>query len=309
MKKLLLVLAIFLTLSGCSKAEPQSVAIADQYGTAYAPLEVMKALGLLEKQLPKEYTVSWVKLGNTVGIREAMIAGDVDIGFMGIPPFLIGHDKGMPWKIMTGLSESPLGLVTNEPQVKNLKDLVGMGKIALPQPGSIQHILLAMASERELGDASLFDHQLISLKHPDGYQALVAQTDVVAHFTAPPFLTKELQLPKMHQLLTGEEAFGGPFTFIVGVCQRNVYEDQVLYKGFQKALEEAMIYMEDYPKETVALLSKAYDMTPEAVEAELKLEGLHFSKEVKGLESFSKFMVKTGYLGQMPTISELLWQP
>ncbi len=309
MKKIWIMMCFVVFLSGCAKQDPHAVSIADQYGIAYAPLEVMKTLGLLEKNLPKGYEVNWVKLGNTVGIREAMISGDVDIGFMGIPPFLIGRDKGMPWKIMTGLSESPLGLVTNDPSIKNLQDLVGRGKIALPQPGSIQHILLAMASERQLEDATAFDRQLISLNHPEGYQALLARTDVVAQFTTPPYLTMALAAPSVHLLLSGKEAFGDSFTFIVGVCQANVFENPTLYNGFLKALDEAMDYMEAYPDETATLLAKAYNMDLETIKQALKLEDLAFNRDIKGIEVFTEFMYRAGYIEQAPKTGELKWRP
>ncbi len=45
-------------------------------------------------------------------------------------------------------------------------------RIALPQPGSIQHILLSMAAEKQLGKHDVFDNQLVTMKHPDGMTAL-----------------------------------------------------------------------------------------------------------------------------------------
>ncbi len=95
--------------AGC-KEEAKTIRIAEQYGLAYAPLQVMKEGAYLEEILGDEYTVEWVKLANTAAIREAMLGDGLDVGFMGIPPFLIGVENGMEWKIMTGLSKSPWDL-------------------------------------------------------------------------------------------------------------------------------------------------------------------------------------------------------
>jgi ABC-type nitrate/sulfonate/bicarbonate transport system substrate-binding protein len=66
--------------------------------------------------------IEWVQLGNATAIREAMLARELDFGFMGIPPFLIGLDKGTNWQLIHGLSECPLGLVSFDPNVKSLED-------------------------------------------------------------------------------------------------------------------------------------------------------------------------------------------
>ncbi len=55
----------------------------------------------------------------------------------------------------------PLGLVVNDASITTLEQLKDAGKIALPQPGSIQHILLSMAAGRELGDSKALDNQLV----------------------------------------------------------------------------------------------------------------------------------------------------
>lgn len=308
MKRFLGVVLIILTLAGCSPSSRKTLAIADQYGLAYAPLEIIKHEGYLEKHLGKEFTVSWVKLANTTAIREAMLSGNLDVGFMAIPPFLIGADNGMPWKIFTGLSSSPLGLVTNNPEITSLGDLSGKGKIALPQPGSIQHILLAMAAQREIGDAKTFDNQLIAMKHPDGLQALIAGKEVSAHFTAPPYLQQELSEPGLHQLLSGEDAFGGPFTFIVGVAQQDFLGDEKRRSAFQAALDDAMAFMAANPDKTAAVLAQAYGMTPEAVREQLYNQGMTYQTEISGISGFADFMTDSGYLTQTIQAEAILWQ-
>ena len=117
MKKFMIIISIMVLLltAGCAKTETaggqKTIRIAEQYGIAYAPMQIMKAQGLLEKNCPG-IAISWEQMNNTAAIREAMVANRLDAGFMAIPPFLIGWDNGMDWKIATGLSSVPTGLVT-----------------------------------------------------------------------------------------------------------------------------------------------------------------------------------------------------
>lgn len=307
MTRVIAILLLALLMGGCRQAETPVLSVADQYGLAYAPLEIMKHEGLLEKQLGGAGQVRWIKLANTAAIREAMLADELDIGFMAIPPFLIGADTGMPWQIFTGLSQTPLGLTVKGPDITSLAQLKGRGKIALPQPGSVQHILLAMAAEAQLGDPRAFDTQLVAMKHPDGLQALLAGTEVSAHFTAPPYLEQELASPEVHLLLSGEEAFGGPFTFIVGVADPDFLGNDAQCRAFMAALEEALSYMAQQPEATVRILAEAYDMAPEDVSEQLYSQGLHFGTEVSGVSDFIVFMSRAGYLEGTLNSEALVW--
>jgi len=308
MKKLMVIIfCMFLGLSGCNKQTKDEIIIAEQYGLAYAPLQIMKEKGFLEEELTNDMDVKWVKLSNTAAIREAMLSNQLDIGFMGIPPFLIGVDQDMPWKIMTGLSQSPVGLITDQESIQSLQDLVQKGQIALPQPGSIQHILLAMALEKQIGDSDLLDNQLIAMNHPEGYQALIGETQVVAQFTTPPYLFDGLNTQGIHMILSGEEAMGEPFTFIVGVCQASLYKDTALYESFLRALDHAYSFMEDEQEEALAILSKSYGLEEDVLESYLYEMGMVYNKEVLGVDRFITFMKKEGYMTKDIRQDDVLW--
>lgn len=288
--------------SGCQRNSqtPQKIVLADQYGLAYAPVEIMKQLKLVEEFAGTGVEVVWSKMANTQTIRESMLAGQLDVGFMAIPPFLIGVDSGMDWRLMSGISESPLGLIANAKRVSSFEALRTMvnenDKIALPQPGSIQHILLSMASKRQWGDAQLFDQSLVAMKHPDGLSALLADQQVVAHFTAPPYLQLGLAEPDMTTLLTGEEAFGGSFTFIVGVSHADFYSRENHYRAVEEALKAALDYIESQPEDTAKRLAQAYNISEAEAYEQLYKQGMRFSDHIEGLEAFAEFMVAEGLI-------------
>jgi len=316
MKKLLVNMFIMILLtvmagSGCTagkKNDAAAVNIAEQYGLAYAPLQIAKELKLIEKNLPG-VTVNWKQLGNTAAIREAMLADEIDAGFMAIPPFLIGWDKGMDWKIACGLSYSPVTLVTNRKEIKSIKDFGTQDRIAVPQPGSVQHILLSMACERELGDAKKLDNLLVSMAHPDGMSALLSGKDITAHFTAPPYLTKELEAQGIHEILNGRQAMGKDFTFIVGVTTKEFHDSRPEeYQAVLKGIAEAMAFMRNNREETLKILSEYYGMSAEEVAGNLDMEGMEYSNTIEGIDDFAGFMERNGYISKVPeSIEQIVW--
>ena len=297
MKKIItLTICTILLFTGCSQSNtPRKISIAEQFGLAYAPVQIMKERGFLEDRLPEGVEVNWVQLINTAAIREAMISDNVDIGFMAIPPFLIGLDNGMEWKIATGLSASPLGLITNNPEIKSINDISPTDRIALPQPGSIQHILLSMAAEKEFGNAQKFDNQLVTLSHPDGMSALLSKGDVSLHFTSPPYYNKELANPEMSLVLSGKEAFGSDFSFIVGACLEDFYnDDKDLYNAFILALNDSIEFINFNTDEAAEILATQYNISVEETLEYVK--SLNYTTTVMGTSSFSDFMFENNYI-------------
>lgn len=298
----LLIMIISLTAGG---QDETSITIAEQYGLAYAPLQIMAQKDFLE-QLEPELKVNWVKLGNTAAIREAVLAGKVDAGFLGIPPFLISRDKGMEWKIAIGLSRSPLGLVVRD-DIESFEDFTPKMRIALPQPGSIQHILLTMALEKLYGDPTYLDRSLISLKHPDGMNALLSGS-LDAHFTSPPFLFQEADQEGFKELISGEEAMGEPFTFIAGVVTEEFYsQNRDIYLSFIQAMNMAIDFINENHQETVGLLSPLYAMDESLLREYLYERGMIFETEVRGLDRFLHFMSENGLIENLETAEELLF--
>ena len=297
-------------LSGCSfieQSEEKTISIAEQYGLAYAPVTIMKELNFLE-EAGQDIKIEWKKLSNTAAIRESMLAGEVDVGFMAIPPFLIGSDKGMDWKMISGLSESPLALMTNKEHIKSLEDLRSSDKIVLPQPGSIQHILLSMAAEREFGDAARFDDQLVSMNHPDGMNALLSGREISAHFTSPPYIFMESQETGIKSILTGEEAMGGEFTFIVGTAVEEFYSDPELSSLFIEALNRSIAYINNNPQQSAQILAKYYDLSEDRVLEYISWEGMKYTSDIKGVDKFLSFMNNNGYISMEEyNLNQLIW--
>lgn len=294
---LVLTMTMSLLLSGCGKQEKTTLNIAQQFGIAYAPLNIMEQLGLLEEKLPGVEIV-WKQFGGPTAIREAMLSGEVDFGFMGIAPVMIGFDTGMPWRYATGISANQVALVTDKEGVNSLKDLTPQDKIAILSPGCTQHMLLCMLSKQQLGDYMALDNQLVSMTHPDAMNALIANTEVSAHFATPPYLQEEIN-NGMHIIADGEDIVGAQFTFISGVAMESFYENHPeLYKAFIETLDEAIAYINENTEEAIRILAPLYGLSEEELREQMSYGGTIYSSELCGVEPIKQAMYEMGFLRQ-----------
>lgn len=309
-KGLLLILCFFMgiSLSGCSgpDEEKMEINIAEQFGIAYAPLQIMREQGLLEKELPGA-TINWKQYGGPTPIREGMLAGEVDFGFMGPAPVLIGIDNGMEWRYATGISFNQVALVTDRDYIHSLEDFREGDKIAILSPGSTQHALLCMASNQVFGDPNKFDNRIVSLSHPDAMDALMADTEIAAHFSTPPYLDKELA-EGMRIITTGEEIMGGPFTFITGVTTVEFYEERpVEYAAILKALNQAIDFINENMEEAVDILAPIYGIDEASLKAQMTYNGTIYSNELEGIERLAKEMHAIGLIQKQLAYEDLIF--
>lgn len=298
-----------LNLGGCTSPNksPQTsgtnnskVTIAQQFGLAYAPVQIMKEKNLLGKYLPG-VEITWKQMGTGPTIRDAMVTRQVDIGFMGISPFLIGWDKGAEWKIATASGSQPLALLTYKKDITKINDFSATDKIATPAIASIQQMLLSMSAERELGDPRSLDNLMIPLTHPDAVTSLLAKKDVTAHFSSPPYIFQELAAPDIHQVITGEDAFGGEFTFIFGVATNNFHDtNPPAYAAFIAAFNEAITFINNNPREAAKILAPVNNLSEEDTYKALTWEGTNYCSTPYGIMGFAEFMKNTGYISKMP---------
>jgi len=307
MKKMMLPgLALLLAatlLTACHRADDRTLTIAEQYGIAYAPLQIMKEERLLETALPG-MTVEWVQLGGPTAIRDGMLAGDIDVGFMGVGPMLIGVDTGMPWKCFTALSQNEVAFVTNRADIQTLADIGPSDRVAVLSPGSTQHILLCMAAKQALGDAEAFDTRLVSLSHPDAMSAMLAGGEIALHITTPPYIDLEVQAG-MRRILTGVDVMGGPFTFICGVAATRLHDSQPeVYRALNDCLAAAIAQINADLPAAAHRLAPAYGVDEAMLLSQMRYQGSIYGTALQGVDGFARAMAELGLLSRGYTAAE-----
>ncbi|HET9762262.1 MAG TPA: ABC transporter substrate-binding protein [Casimicrobiaceae bacterium] len=237
-------------LSPAALAEMSEIHVSRQYGISYLPLMIMEDQKLIEKHAKTagvDVKVEWSKFASGAVMNDAMLSGNLQFASGGVAPFttLWAKTRGnIDVKGVSAINSMPLYLVTNNPNVKSIKDFTDKDKIALPAVKvSIQAVTLQMAAEKAFGPGqqNKLDHLTVSMAHPDAATALLSgKSEVTAHLGSPPFQYQELEQKGMHRVLNSYDVLGGPATFnVVWTTKKFHDENPKIYAAFVAALDEA----------------------------------------------------------------------
>jgi NitT/TauT family transport system substrate-binding protein len=289
----------------CDGGPAKEINIAYQPGLGYAPLLVAKQQGSLEEALP-ETKITWRELNSGAAIRDGMISGEIQVGSGGIGPFLVGYDSGVDWKVITGLNNMSLHVMTTNPSVKSVADLEGKGSIAMPGPDSIQSVVLRKAAEEQLGDARALDDQIVALGHPEGVQALIGG-QLAAHVTSPPFQAREAaqgaRMIEESYNVFGEHTFNSAFTLTeFADCNPEFISALVT------EVTEANQMLADQPAEAAQILAAELGTDAATIEDQITDEDVTFSVTPLGFGTFAEFMAEIGLIREVPETSDLFFE-
>lgn len=279
---------------------PRSVTINYVYGIGYSPIVVVKSQGRLQKLYPQT-TFSWPILGNLAAERDGIIAGTVQIGCGSAPPFLIGWDRGVPWKIFTNLCSANIMMVAMDPKIKSLHDIGPQDHIALPAADSIQAIQLRKACQVQLGNPHALDNNMTFMAHPQGLQALLAG-QVVAVYSSPPF--QQIALSKgAHMVVEGDQLFphASFLMSFISVDFANQYPE--FTKTLFGLLSDATKFIKSNKSETAEMLSKdtGGKIAADVFLKELSDNSVIFDSVPHGVIAYAEFMKQIGLLRKVPS--------
>lgn len=305
MKRLVMILAAAAGLLATSSAfgqEAKQLRIVKQPGLGYLQFVVMREMKLIEKRAPG-VEIEWRQLTSGPVIRDAMIAGQMDIGSGGLGPFIQAIDRGLDWKTLGALNEMPLYLNCARDDIKSLKDIKPNDRIAMPAIGSAQHVILQMQAEKELGDPKKLNNQIVAMAHPDGTAAILSKREITCHLSSPPFQFEQLRDPGIHKVFDSFQAVGGSHTFnLVWASEKWVKANPKLVNAFVDALKEATEFVNDKPAEAVKIYaaSEKSKSTAEELLKNVKADGIKYLMTPTGLIKFATFMKKIGMIKTVP---------
>ena len=316
---ILLSITIISTLVGCNSGgnsdnentntanKKDKITIAYQYGIQYGPIEIMQHQKMLEEKLPN-VEIEYIIQPSGAAINEGVISGDIDVAYMGGAPFLIGYDKGVPYKMYSAISGISMGLITWDENINSLADFKDNDKIAVVSIGSMQHILLSMAAEKELGDSKALDKYLVSMSHPDSLTALLSKTDVKAYLASPPFYNKALKEEGFKEILSISEMMGGNYNHIVGVVSNNFAESYPEeFKALIEATNEAIDLINTDLDKSAEILAEMEGTEKEEMTQYLQIEQGNYKSEITTIMETAQFMEREGYISKAPeSLDEIL---
>src|SRR5436309_3745529 len=201
--------------------EVSSITLISQHGLPYLPLMLMREHRLVEKHAERlgvpGLRADCRTLGGTQSLIDALIAGAMNFGIVGVPGLATLWDKtaGTPSEVraLSAAQAMPFILVSNRPEIKSVPDFKEGHKIAVPAvKNSNQAICLQMAAAKEWGQENYarLDPLTITLPHPDAAIAIISKsTELTAHYGVSPFQNYEIAAPGVATVLTSYDTLGG----------------------------------------------------------------------------------------------------
>ncbi len=293
--------AIAISSMGASAAEKLNIAY--QYGLGYAPVTIAQDQKLIEAAFKDatgdDLEITWTQMSSGADINTAIASGDIDAGFMGVGPAVSGIVSKLGYKVFTNLSGQEHQIMSNDPDVNSLTDLIGSDRqIALVNIGSIQHIILAEALDARGEDPHALDSNIVAMKHPDGMAALQSGA-VAAHLTSNPFLYQEQEDTSLHQVDDLSDVWTNENTFLVGICSEKLHDEKAdLYNALVKGVKEGQDLI-GKSAEDAAKITAEYDGNDEKTEAEFLKKGT-YNAETRGIADLAQFMYKNGFIDSDP---------
>lgn len=306
---LVLVLTTLFTFSACgskedSTTQKQKITIAYQGGIGYAPIHIIEAKKLIEKNYSGEVEVTFQKLDSGADINTGIIGGTIDIGCMGVAPAVSAVASGVPAKIVSNLCSQSHGLMTSDKNIKTLSD-IGDTQIALVNIGSFQHILLAMAAEKELGDAHALDNNIVKMAHAEGYAALESGTYKL-HLTSSPFINRERENKKYSEIKAINEIWPDGNSFLVALASTKISEENPeLFEAIEKSFKEAIEFINTDKQGAAEIIATYLGQDVETTLSDLNDPTSGFFGELKGVSQMADFMYNAGFVDKKVNFEDL----
>ena len=301
-----------MTIGGVARAadEVTKVTFVSQYGLTYLPFMVMNDQKLVEKQAKaagiRELTAQYNTMSGPAPINDSILAGSAQFGAVGVPSLVTLWDKtkgSRGVKMIGSMSSAPMFLNTTNAAVKNVKDFGEKDRIALPSIRvSVQAVTLQMAVAQAFGQEKYgqLDKQTVAMSHPDGTQALLTgSSNIIAHFTAPPFQYQQLKSDKakVSRVLSSYDVLGGKSTFVVAISTEQFAKaNPKVFDAVCKALAEAQEWINANKKEAAEIYLKANKSkdTLEDILAQMNDPDIEYTITPKNIFKYADFMNKVG---------------
>lgn len=302
-----------LVAAGTAHAQ-QEIRIGLQFGIAFLPFHIMDDLKLIEKHAASAgLTVKAVyqKFSGSGASQDALLSGATDIASYGVPGLLIGWDKARdtPLQIfaISGVSDLPMVLVSNQPHLKSLRDFTDKDRIAMPSFVSPQMYVLQMQSERVFGasERNKLRNLIVNLPNPEALSALLSgKTEVTAFFAAPPFAHMALKDKAMTPLLASQDVFGGKASFnLMAATKRYITNNPQVPTIVANAMDDAAALIKSDPRRAAEIYLKFEPSKTETVDSLQELLVRYkddFGSSVHGIQVYADFMGRVGQIKNPP---------
>jgi NitT/TauT family transport system substrate-binding protein len=223
--------------------------------TMYHTSHMIKNLEWIEKDLG--ITPEWNLFGTGPSMVQAFMEGALDIGYIGLPPAMIGIEKGLPLKCIAGGHVEGTVMIGREEFCSSeeqstddvLKKFAGK-KIGAPSSGSI-HDVIARFLIKESGAENI---EVINYAWADLIPDAIKAGEIDGAFGTPPLSVVANKWFGYSVVIPASRIW--PFNPSYGiVVTGNTLKERELLKGFLSLHEKACNLVIENPKEAAKITS------------------------------------------------------
>jgi len=297
-------------LSACDKNDDSQKGYNTQvlrvaYGTGYtsAVFQIMMSKGILQEELPEDVSVERVNLVQAPDIRDAMIAGKVDIGTSSTVVMIAAQENELPLVILTKMTGNSVKIYSANTNIKSLDDIKMTDKIAVTGLLGVNSLAFMLYSQEKYANPGQFSNNLINMQYEDMFSAVVATDELDCIITGFPYNIRSERMKELTEIVDLTPTLNKYGLVTVSAANKDFYADNpVLIEAFNKATDRAIAYMNDNPEEASKILSDLYedDIEQEDVLEQLKVAPPDKYISESAYNELAKLMYEVGILENQP---------
>lgn len=281
---------------------PESVVFADQTGPGHLVSVVIKQRNLLGEKFPAT-KFDWRIMTSGAVVRDGMMAGQIHVGIYAPPPFLIGWDKGLKWKIIAAAATYDQWLVVKDPKLRSLKDFKAAGSVQIGVAGidSFPAIVLRKAAQKELGDIAALDANMLVMPPPQAIQMVLS--GLLGGALVPPVHSVRAVDGGARVILRGNDVFSGSVTNNFYVMTEKFYASYPVFaRAFHDAVVAAIRFIAQNPDEAYRMLAEEQggSVTAQQYRDWIVRSGTEFDPVPVRVLEVAEFMKEVGTIKRAP---------
>jgi len=294
---ILLLFPVFLP-AGCAQPAPEKVRIGYLLGDIHhLPFFVAVEKGFFKAEGVEVEVVGPFDAGPAE--MDAMAAGQLDMGYVGVPPVILAAARKVPVTVIAGVNLEGSALAAE----KGITSVAGLKskKIATPAPGSIQYIMTGMllsGNNMSFADVELFPG---TIKAPD--MPLTLQTGRInAYFIWEPFVAKSIVSGAGHVLVDSKEIWPDHPCCVIVTRNDFLKNNDKATGAIINAHRQAVKFIADNPAESKVIARKYTRLDSAIIDSAFNRVKYVTSVNSDDLKKFVREIISLGENGSIKPI-------
>jgi NitT/TauT family transport system substrate-binding protein len=277
-------------------AQQKSIRFAHQKNLFMAPVFVALEKGLFDEALAKVgYRMERHEINIGPAVAEAMAAGKIDVGQLGMAVIVTAAGRGLPAKIVVNTGVAGEGVVVrSDSGIVAMTDLRGK-TIAIPAKGNMQDFVVRRGLEKAGLDPSK-DVKFVEIAGPDQKQAL--NSKLVDAITLWEPLVTDAVLGGGRLLATGQEIYPGHDNDTISATTESINKHPDAVRAIVQTVVHTQQWVIDNPEEAKSISAKYLGLPRSTIDAAWPnvLRRRDGRPSAEHTQEFADFLSRWGYI-------------